>query len=479
MPPIPLVGPSSSVRTWSLDRARCVNLYPEMTEGPKGKSIAALLGTPGLRRFCTLPNTGPIRGLQATADGRAFAVQGSGLYELQADGSFTLRGTLGDTVGRVGMASSFTQLGIDTDGPGYVLTLSTNAFTEIPGANYYASTMISTIDGYAIHNRFGTAQFFISALNDWLTYDALDFASVEGVPGALLAHVADHRELWLFKARGTEVFFNSGAADFPFQRIEGSFIEQGIAPNAIWTAATLDNSVFWVGHNEDGGYIVWRATGYQPQRISTHSVEYDLENLPVGSTLTAYAYQQEGHSFYCLNLPETTWVYDAATQLWHERCAINPLDGTFTRCRAEWHMYCFGKHLVGDFADGRIYELDLDYYKDDTNPLVAERIFPYVTGDGVRLRHHRLEVECEAGVGLDAGVVPGTDPQMMLQWSDTDGKGWSNEHHKSMGPLGKHRQRVVWTRLGQSWHRLYKLRISDPVKRAIVTAYLWPTGDKS
>jgi hypothetical protein len=70
--------------------------------------------------------------------------------------------------------------------------------------------------------------------------------------------------------------------------------------------------------------IVYRANGYTAQRISTHAVEWQIQQYGNLSDAIAYTYQQDGHSFYVLIFPSanTTWVFDVATSLWHERAAF-------------------------------------------------------------------------------------------------------------------------------------------------------------
>jgi hypothetical protein len=59
-----------------------------------------------------------------------------------------------------------------------------------------------------------------------------------------------------------------------------------------------------------------------------------------------------------------------------------------------------GKHIVGDYADGRLYHLDSDYYTDDGDPLVSVRSAPVVSNGTNRLFHSCLTLEVESGVGL-------------------------------------------------------------------------------
>ena len=52
---------------------------------------------------------------------------------------------------------------------------------------------------------------------------------------------------------------------------------------------------------------VYATVGYQEQRISTHAIERVIADAYEVSIAQSYCYDQLGHIFYCLNLPD----YDA------------------------------------------------------------------------------------------------------------------------------------------------------------------------
>jgi len=66
----------------------------------------------------------------------------------------------------------------------------------------------------------------------------------------------------------------------------------------------------------------------------------------------------------------------------------------------------------------------------------------------------------------------GGDPKLNLSWSEDFGRTWSNARQISMGKTGEYRKRLKFWRLGQARDRVYKIEISDPVKRVILSADL-------
>ena len=221
---------------------------------------------------------------------------------------------------------------------------------------------------------------------------------------------------------------------------------------------------------------VARANGYTGQRISTHAVEWHIQQYGDLSGATGYTYQQDGHAFYVLNFPSinTTWVYDVATQMWHERASFER--GNFTRHRSNCQCTFQGHIVVGDWKNANIYEFDMNTYSDPVGVqkwLRSWRALPPGTDNLKRKTNHSLQIDCEAGVGLNEGQ--GNDPQIMLRWSDDAGHTWSSEHFKSMGKIGQFYLRVIWYRLGLTTKlrdRVYEISGTDPVKIAIVGAEL-------
>jgi len=245
----------------------------------------------------------------------------------------------------------------------------------------------------------------------------------------------------------------------------------------------MDNGLFWLGRDDRGDGMVYRANGYTGQRISTHAVEWQIQQYGDLSDAIGYTYQQDGHSFYVLVFPSanTTWVYDAATQAWHERAGWN--NGQFTRHRGNCQVFFNTQVILGDFENAKLYALRQDVYADDTHPqrwLRSWRALPTGVNNYSETAQHSLQLNCETGVGLNSGQ--GFDPQVMLRWSDDGGHTWSYEHWRSMGRLGNFGFRTFWRRLGMTdklRDRVYEISGTDPVKIAIVGAELSLTATSS
>lgn len=464
----PILGSTYVARSVNAAASRMVNLFPEMVpEG--GKEPAYLMRAPGLRRLATV-GTGPIRGLYAFY-GQLFVVSGSFLYSVDSAWGSTLLGTVSG-YGPVSMADNGTQLFIACNPNGYIYNASTGVFAQITDSDFPGAVTVSYLDGYFVFVEPNSQRVWTTELLDGTSVEPADFASAEGAPDLLVSSIVDHREVWLFGTNSTEVWYNAGLQDFPLQRIQGAFNEIGcLAPYSV---AKLDNSVFWLGTDARGNGIVYRANGYTGQRVSTHAVEWQIQQYADLSDAHAYTYQQDGHAFYVLNFPSanTTWVFDVSTQAWHERASW--VDGQWGRHRSSCQANFANEVVVGDHEDGRIYAFDLTVFDDDGGVqrwLRSWRALSTGQNNLTRTAHHSLQLDCESGVGLIIGQ--GSDPQVLLRWSDDGGHTWSNEHWRSMGGIGKTGYRVIWRRLGMTVKlrdRVYEVSGTDPVKIAIMGA---------
>lgn len=466
---LPLVGPSYQARSLNADTQRTLNCYVEL-DNASPRAPAALYGTPGTVRKLTFP-TGPVRG--AIKEGAySWWVSGSTVYRVDADYATTALGTIDTDVGEVGIASNGGQLLVVDGVAGWLVDVPSATLTNISDPEFPNGVRrVAYQDGFFLVAGDGSGRFYINERpNDGSQWNGLDFASAEGSPDNTIGIISDHREVWLFGELSAEVWVNTGNADFPFQRSGNVFIEHGCA--AAGTVAKADNTVFWLGADDKGSGVVWRADGYTPVRISTHALEKALGEYSTIADAFAFTYQQEGHIFYVLTFPAAgaTWCYDAATQLWHERAWRNPDTGALLRWRPNCSVFAHGEHLVGDFENGNVYALDLDVYSDDGSPILRLRRTTANEAMQQRMFYAGLQIDMETGVGVASGQ--GEAPVLMLRYSNDGGHTWSGERTATVGKTGEYGARARFNRLGSGRNRVWEISMTDPVKFAVFGAVL-------
>jgi hypothetical protein len=392
----PILGSAYTARSVNAADNRMVNLFPEVVpEG--GKQPAFLQRAPGLPLRVTV-GAGPIRGLWQH-NSYMYVVSGNTFYQVSSSYVATAKGTITGT-NPVTMADNGTQIMIAADPDGYIYNTSTGVFAQITDPDFPGASVVDYLDGYFVFIEPNSQRIWVTALLDGTSVDPLDFVSAEGDPDDIVSMIVDHREVWLFGKNSTEVWYNAGLSDFPLVRIQGAFNELGCA--ARYSVAKMNNQVYWLGKDDRGQGIVYVANGYQGQRISTHAVEWQIQQYGSMTDAIGFTYQQDGHSFYVLVFPTAakTWVYDASTGAWHERAGW---DNQWTRYRAQAQVFYNNENLVGDYENGNLYALDLnnyDYNGDVQRWLRSWRALPTGENNLRRTAQHALQLDCETGVGL-------------------------------------------------------------------------------
>ena len=433
---------------------------------------------------------------------------------------------LGQTIQGTSVPVDSVVIAINTPSGGFnSYTLSSNTtvasetmyaldFTVLPSTDgaFSGATTVDIIDNYFVYSRPSSQQFGASDALSPISQQ-LSFASKDGAPDQLVALIVDHREVYLLGESSSEVWVDAGLFPFPFQRIPGTSTQHGIA--AQNSVSRVGNSFAYVSRNLRGQGQIMQMNGYIPQRISTHAVENTLVNQYINDAI-AWTYQLEGHEVYVVSFPtiNITWAFDATTGLWYKWLYCTTAN-QYQRHRGNCSCVFQGMVLVGDYANGKIYELDNTNYTDDGNNIRRLRRAPHLVSDLQRQYFEEFQIQFQPGVGFTGLsvapyiyigtpytiyptatlVIPATQtvvigfatlqnqtttlPQAMLRWSDDGGSTWSNEHWVTIGQTGKYKNRAIWRRLGQARDRVFEVVVTDPVKAVIVSANLKASGGEN
>lgn len=441
--------PVSSYRALSpaASSSRLLNCYAEKLPNDTETPIA-LIRSPGIDDWTTV-GTGPIYGLLA-ADDLVYVVSGSKLYSVTENKVVTELGSIG-LVNSIDMELNDGSVVVVNTPDAY--TWNGTAFAQITDVDFTAlgATDVEFLDNYLLFVEPESGVFFCADLGSATSFDALNFATAESAPDNLVGMKVDHGQIVLAGKTTMEIWENTGASGFPFERSINGRMELGCLNGR--TLAKQDNSVFWLAND----YTVRRLDGITPVRVSQHGVESAFRDMTI-STAKAYAYSQEGHLFYVLSFFEGTFVYDATTQEWHERQSYS-----YDYWRAQTHAQVFGLELVGDITSNKIGFLTRDVYTEWGDTQRMEWTYQPIYADGRRAFHKRLEIMADMGVGLTSGQ--GSDPEMMLDYSDDGGVTFTSMPNRGLGAIGRYTDRITWTALGSSRvGRVYRGAVSDPVK---------------
>ena len=434
-------GGSYTAQAVNADCQRCVNLYPEVNESGDGRSKMVLNPTPGIAKIAAFG--GSPRG-QLEYNGRLFVVADTQLYEItQTIGgtgmpivvSTAVRGTnLANDGLPASMAASQTQLLIASGGSVYLLILATNAFSQVAATNFTLATGPAPVKQVAFCDSFflaliaNSGTVCISNVFDASSWNLNGQIVVSVFPENIVGMKVDHRQLWLRGNKKTVVYYASGSINV-FDVVPGGFIEQGGA--AAFACDSVDNSIFWIGQDDKGDRVAWRATGYNASRISTHATELAWQKYPKASDAVSYAYQRFGHSFWVVLYPSAnngngaTWVYDVATNLWHERDFLNETSGASMGHPSWNHSFWNGTHIVGDWRSSNLYQMDDSFLTNAGVPIVRVRRAPHISTELEVMKHTRFELDMETGLGPEPPLQTGGGTPTVLTLQDSSAGLWA------------------------------------------------------
>lgn len=476
------VGPSYEAPSIYQDAQECINFFPETDPlKPQGsRGAVALYPTPGLVKKFQFPIQGEVRALFVMHGTEwLLGVCADRVYKIDADYNVTQIGVVSSYTGPVQISynntTTYGYIAYIVDGTNrYYWVASTNTFTKLPATDgpWQGASTVDVIDNYNIYNEPNTNNWAATDLASPLSTEAY-YGTKDGEPDPIVAIIADHRQVYLFGEQTTEVWVDvgsviSGLITFPFQRVSGAMMQHGLA--AQFSLAQFEEQIMFVSTDARGQGIIGAIQGYTFVRLSTHAVEQTLMNVRLDDA-RAYTYRLEGHEFYVVTFPsvDLTWVYDLATQMWHKWLSWENETG-YHRHRSNCGAFYNNIFLVGDYENGKVYQLDNEVYTEDGDTIRRLRRAPHLVTDLQRQYFAEMQIQFQPGVGLNVGQ--GQDPQAMLRWSNDGGSTWSSEHWTSIGKIGRYKNRAIWRRLGWSRDRIFEVAVSDPIKAVIVSANL-------
>lgn len=472
---VPFLGPTYNGRSNFLDPTRCINFYPEINPNPNPKSSLSLIGTSGLLKALDTSRS-TIRGLYGldqlyvVADNLFFSWDGTTLTQI---------GQLSTNTGPVIMKDNGSlghQICV-VDGSVYIY--DTIAKTLVQPSSYPKLIHLAYIDGYFVGVD-DELTHYTSDLYNGLVWNALAQGLVLSTTDKLRGIAYIQQQLVMIKQGSCEFWYDAGVATSmgsPFARVPGAMVAFGTDASYSITAGP-NSSVIFLGFQRLGDNLefvgVVQLSGYTPQIISPPAINYRINQFSVKSDAIGYSYSEDGHTFYVLTFPtaDATFVYDFTTQLWHERSSYRESDSPDVVGRHRGNCYaCFnGTHYVGDYNSGKVFQMSSNVYSDDGDPIISTRIAPisYDLTDLEAQFIHRFYVDIEVGVTDPSLVV---DPKAMLSWSNDSGFTWSNTYEATLGKVGEYRTRLIWRRLGGAINRVFKLTISEPIRKILVDSY--------
>jgi len=423
------------------------------------KTKIAMHATPGLNKKVEAGNGGGRSNFEKFG-AAVYGVVGDKFVCIDVNYSVTEIGTIATSAGRVVMAAGRTYIAA-ADGTNMYHYNGTVMGTVTSTSAPSNTTHVKYMDGYFIGNDSTSDEWAISSLEDPTTWSAVDRANAEKRADNITAIETKGSQLYLLGPESTEVWRNTGNADFPYIRYPNGVLEDGV--HAPYSVARSKFGIVYYSTTIEGDGQILIVNGIQSKTISTESLQWEIRTFAENTDAFAFCYAQAGRTFYQITFPsaDRTYCIDLESGFWFRKKSL-----TIGRHKVAGHGYLGGQHIVSDYANTNIYKLDLDYFKDGDDLINRERVTQVLHKDRRRIQIHALEVEVEAGTatGTDEGFL-------LLRYSKNGGKSWSTWMARSMGKIGEYGKRTIWRSFpeGRDWVFHIKCSVNAPFN--LVGAY--------
>lgn len=480
------IGAAYQARGRTIDDEACINLFLESTRIPGAVKQASLIATPGLTYRATVSGisvndvgcrggiVSPFNPAEPTR--YELVVIGLSLYSLDTNTWTASRyGPIANDAQPVTMATNGRagdQVAICGGGNLYILDGSGALSTPIALPFTGPAVMVGFSDGYFLLLEKDSPTIWFSALEDGMSWDALDFFTRSSTPDNIISFKVVQGRVWTFGSQTIEVFYNSGDADTPFIPFPGSVLPFGtVSP---WAVVVQGQILVFVAQAPDMTRTILQVSfGAYPQPLSTPPIDRVMREATTIADVEGFTYTQEGHIFVGFTFPSAgtagqTWVADLSENgSWHQRGAWNSGVGQFEQWSARGLCAIGSKLVAGDWTTGTLYTLDLDTYTDNGHAKPWLRRAPYVSKDDQWMFLDQIELGIETGQGLNAGQ--GVDPQVRLSISKDFGFTWGPIVTASVGRQGQYLARAIWRQLGRvrSDRLVIEVTGSDPCKTVL------------
>ncbi len=434
------------------------NFWPKLVDDPITKNKYILESWVGQTLFGTADGVG--RGT-FNFNGLLYRVCGTTLYSVSSSGVHTSLGSIPGT-GKVIF-----------DGLGSILIIAADrrifnwdgsSLSEVSAGDLESPDSVTVLNNQAIYDGDG-GRFCTSDVGDPATVNGLNYATAESKADNLIRPFAFNERVYMFGESTIEQWQNSGIGNPPFDRVQFGIIEIGLASlHAI--AKTVDNLYFFGTDRR-----IYEIKGAVAIPVSDEAQATIFAGYTSISDVILWCMTLRGVDFLVATFPtdNKSWVLPKGGQWFEWTSGVNA-----DRNKANSYVNIYSKHLVEDFENGNIYELDFQTYTENGDTIARQRDSAPIDSaliagiPGKKITMNQLILDVQAGVGLISGQ--GSDPVIMMSYSDDNGNTFSTERWGKIGKMGQYKNRVVWNNLGSFYERIFRFRITDPVYCLITKA---------
>lgn len=453
--PVTLVGGTYQSRSLPLSSQVTRNWYPEIN--PDAKTVISMMPTPGAKPFSVGVSGELERGVH-DFNGVLYKVSGTTLYEISSTGTQTSIGTISGSF-RCSFINDATTMVIVSGG--LVYSYNGTTLQEETDSDFESPQTVAYLNNQAIYD--GTNNRFAVSDAGLLTIiNSLNYGAAESAGDDLVRVYAFNQVLYLLGQKTIEPWYNTGEGEPPFARIEGGIITVGLG--AMFSVSNNDNFMYFFSDDRS----IYRVSGQSSfTKVINPAIGYTFQQYETVSDAIGNCFTFNGQNFYMLTFPSQnkTWVYSESSDSFFE--LSTGVDGS--RHLSNSYVYIYGKHLISDYNSGDIYEWDFDTFTDNgetikrvrqTRTLDGGLLSPQAVGKTIFMGE--LEVIMNTG-NTDLLSGQGSNPEIMLRYSDDGGRTWSGYINGLVGEKSQHNIKVKFSPLGSFRQRIIELSATDPL----------------
>jgi hypothetical protein len=235
--------------------------------------------------------------------------------------------------------------------------------------------------------------------------------------------------------------------------------------SAIYTVQQVGNNWFWL--DEKRRFV--KLDNRTPTVVS-FPFNKQIQKFTSVNDAVSDMMEIDGLPLYVVSFPSArrTFAYNWMKDSWSDWGSWNTNTASYERFSGNCYTFAraWNKHLVGDYANGKVYAASRSYHTDNGSPIRTLRRTGFVShGTTQRKFSRELQIRCKRGAG-NASVA---EPVMAVRWRN-DGGAWGNEHVVSLGQVGQHEYIARLQRLGQYRVRQWEFVHTDDSELILIEA---------
>lgn len=198
-----------------------------------------------------------------------------------------------------------------------------------------------SLNGYVFLADANTGDLYNSDNDDPTSWTSGDYITAE-MSGDFIIQIAQNRNyIVTFGTNSMEFFWDAAnTAGSPLKRNDSGYRDIGY----VTGIKQIGNILYFIGQDKDKNLAVYLLDGFTLTQISDSVVERSLQNITSTDNVKGqtylnrdgYSISVDGHTFYVVVTPQTTWLYDIRDKFWYE---WRGSDGTNLKIEAAWGMY--------------------------------------------------------------------------------------------------------------------------------------------